>query len=744
MSVAVNLLSANVSGMETDANGWTAGTNTTRTRSTTRWYAGAASLLLTATAAGSVTATTTARVAVTGSTVYMAYAYFQGAPALAGQTSQVRIDFYAGATGGTALASATSAAAPMPVSSAWQTPCPIVMATSPSNALYASITVTASGVGAGSSTAVDVVSFGIPYVITNNLIDYNTQGCEVDTSGWRAQTNCIVGRTSALSYEGWWSQTITAVAAGNTESRTVSTWPVTEGTEYTAFAWVQAPAASMEFRTQILWYDASGAGIGSRSTYSWYPAATTWTRCAVIATAPAGAVSARVALSPQATAAGQTWTVDQVGFTVAPVTAGNLLTFRDQSFETDVSGWTATAGCSITRSTAQQWDGQGSMRITGTGTGDAVVMLASPLPVTARQAYRISPHVYHASTTPAMVVDMSFTWLDADGSIVSASYYRWNTATAAGWYSLTGSAVAPAGAVTMQVGLRVLGMSAGATAYVDAITVTAGGVGVTADLIPGAYGARITMQGLTTDGFTYWGLYRMAPDGTMVAVRGPSGDLIQTPITGDLAVAEDYEAPLGVELVYYLWLYTRPTVRTYASAPITLPAPTSTNIIIRDPGLPARWTTAVVESGGMPDWTRSARQGVNQVRGRARPIVISDVRASRTGTLTLVTETRDEVNTLWWLLDTGNTLLLQWPTAWGEADVYVQVGDVAETHVADYAPYQDRTWSIPLTEVDRPSGGITGSSNRTWDTVSTERSDWLGVLTGAQNWLDVYTGVVNS
>lgn len=145
--------------------------------------------------------------------------------------------------------------------------------------------------------------------------------------------------------------------------------------------------------------------------------------------------------------------------------------------------------------------------------------------------------------------------------------------------------------------------------------------------------------------------------------------------------------------------------------------------------------------GGMPDWTRSARQGVNPVRGRARPVIISDVRTSRAGTMTLVTETQDELNTMWWLLETGNTLLLQWPSEWGERDVYVQVGDVTEAHVAEYAGYRDRTWSIPLTEVDRPVGGITGSTDRTWQSVLDSRTDWLDVMTNATTWLDVYTGI---
>lgn len=65
---------------------------------------------------------------------------------------------------------------------------------------------------------------------------------------------------------------------------------------------------------------------------------------------------------------------------------------------------------------------------------------------------------------------------------------------------------------------------------------------------------------------------------------------------------------------------------------------------------------------------------------------------------------------MWWLLETGNTLLVQWPHLWGETDAYVQIGDVTEAPIVDYAEYSDRTWTIPLVEVDRPFGGSVGSA----------------------------------
>jgi hypothetical protein len=171
----------------------------------------------------------------------------------------------------------------------------------------------------------------------------------------------------------------------------------------------------------------------------------------------------------------------------------------------------------------------------------------------------------------------------------------------------------------------------------------------------------------------------MDASGSTTPVRGHAGDLVQQPVVGDVALAEDYEAPLGVDTTYLVTVSGGPVgYLSSTSAAVVLPEPPDTQVVIKDPGQPQRWTTAVV--GTLPDWQRPARQSVNPIRGRVRPIVISDIRTSRTGSVTLVTESAEERDQLWWVLDTGNTLLLQWPSSWHEPDIYVQVGDAGEAH----------------------------------------------------------------
>lgn len=742
MSVSTNLLPANTAGLDTDVSGWTAGSNTAIARTTSRYYITPASLQLTATASGAVAATTSARVPVTAGAEYTAYAYFSQATATAGRTASVSVSWYSAVTGGTALSTSTSPLGSLPTSStAWLTPPPILIATAPAGATYASVTVTVAGLSASAVVYADVISFGPPNTLAGNLLPYNTQGSEVTISGWQNLWQTTQVRSAEQSYEGWYSLKLTGSATGTVRAGMVTSVAVTAGTEYLGYAWAYVPRSNAEFHMSIRWYDSTDTLLSATSQTSTITTASTWTRCAAIGVAPAGAVAARLVLEFVTISGGEYWWFDQMALMPSPILTGNLLGYNAQDFEADVTAWSATSGCTVARTTTRAVSGVSSMQVTATGASDPTVSLVGTVPVTPRQAYKIVPNVYHATSTSSVVVDMLFTWFDADGVILESNYSRWTTSAAAGWYAPIGSAVAPANAATLRAGIRIVGAATGAVFNVDSVLVAAGGLGVIADLIDGVYGTAISMQGLTTNGYTSWGLWRMLEGGSMTPVRGSSGDLDQVTVTSDLAVAEDYEAPLGARISYYLKIWTGSAYLATTSEAVVIPEPGDTEVVIKDPSLPARWTQAVVARGGMPDWTRSARQGVNPVRGRARPVVISDVRTSRAGTLSLVTETQDDLDTMWWLLDTGNTLLIQWPSEWGERDVYVQVGDVTEAHLAEYAGYRDRAWSVPLTEVDRPINGITGSADRTWQDVLDGNTDWLAVLVTANTWLDVYTGV---
>ncbi|MFI9123878.1 hypothetical protein ACIGW0_31555 [Streptomyces bikiniensis] len=735
MSVPTNLLPANTAGIETSTAGWTAGANTTLSQST-RFYQGARSLGLTATAAGSVTATTATRVAVTEGLEYQAYAYFANVAAAAGRTSFVAISWYTASSGGSPISTSTGAATTLANATTWNTPSPQVTAIAPAGATYAALTITVTGLTAGAGVVADVMTLGLPTTWPGNLLGYTVAGVETDTSGWNALALVTVDRVFTDSWEGWYSLRLTSTGAGSLRSNTVSSVTVTPGVEHVGIAMVK-PTTTSDVALELRWYTAANALVSTTPlTWTAVPGGA-WTRLTVIGTPPPTATRAYLALRPVATAAGETWLFDQMALMPASLLTGTLLSYGVQSMETDVSGWTAQSGCTIARSTATVFRGYSSMAISTTGAASASVRMAGTVPVTPRQAYKGSAYFYHALSAAPVVVDVTFTWYNALGAEIDTGTFRWTTSELAGWYSPTGSDVAPDGAASLRVGFKIISPGT-ATYYIDEVFVGPGGLGLVADVIPDVYGAEISLQGLTTGGHTHYGLWRVRDDGALTPVRGEDGDIVAVPITGDLAVASDYEAPLGTPIRYLVRVYTGDTYLRMTSRQVTIPEPPPTDIVVKDPLQPVRQATVTV--GSLPDWSRAARQGVHQISGRSTPIVITDVRPSRTGTMTVVTATRDDITRLWWILESGRTLLVQWPKAWGEDDVYVQVGDVTASRIIRWAAQEDRTWSLPLVEVDRPVGGLAGSATRTWDTVETESVDWLDVLTTYASWLAVYSG----
>ncbi|MDX2978145.1 hypothetical protein ACTFBT_01260 [Streptomyces microflavus] len=733
---------ANTSGIETDTSGWTTGANTTLSKST-RFYAGASSLGMTATAAGSVTATISARVAVVAGQEYTAYSYWANVVAAAGRSATVRVDWYAAVSGGSALSSVTSATSALPTATTWQTPPPILIATAPVGAQYASVTVSCTGLSAGATVVTDVVSFGLPFTVPGSLFPYDKASAEVSIAEWGGWANATISRTSTVAWEGWYSLQAESLASGVMEVG-ATRHAVGAGTEYVAQARVRPAVVSSTVRIEIRWYDADIVYL-SRSVVDHPAFAGQWTACAVTGVAPPGAAHARMVLVPTAMSAAEIWAFDHMALRASPIPAGSLIGYNTQSMEVDASGWTAVSGCTIGRTTETAWEGAASLRINETGsTGmNATVALSTPVPVTPRQAYQVTPRLKLGAGPAGRQLVTTYAWLNSSDELIRSATVTWSLGSSAGtgWYAPPTSAVAPSGAASLVVSFHIVSSIVGQPAFLDDVQITPGGLAAVADAVPDSYSASVALQGLTSGGYTYWGLWRQGGDGALVPIRGPLADLTQVTIVGDTAVVEDYEAPLGVEVRYYLKVWTGSSYRAVLSDPVMIPEPVSTEIVLKDPGLPARQTTAVVSKGGQPTWTRRARQGVNAVRGRSRPIVISDMRTSREGTMTLVTETAEDLASMWWLLESGNILLIQWPSLWGERDVYVAVGDVAEAPVVEYAEYTDRTWTVPLTEVDRPIGGATGSSGRTWATVLSDHIDGMDLLTSYASWLGVYTGL---
>ncbi|MEU0860615.1 hypothetical protein ABZ352_35410 [Streptomyces griseofuscus] len=741
MSVSTNLLDSNTAGAETDTSGWTAGSNTTLFQST-RWYNGAHSLGMTATAAGSVQATTKTTVAVTPGTTYQAYAYFANIMAVAGRTASVTINYWVNPGATVPAGNAIGASVTLANATTWNTPPPQVTSVAPASANWATVTVTVTGLAAGAQVATDSITLGKPYNSPVNLLPYTASSVETDASEWTAETNTVVTRTQPTAREGWYSLLLTSSAAG-AMTTLGSAVPVVPGQQYMGQA--AALSASGSIRLDLRWYDSTGTQISVTTGPSWTLASATWTTCNTVGTAPAGAATARLVLAPTATAAGQTWNCDVMG--VLDLTSflipGNLINFADSDVEAGLtSGWSVSGG-TMALSTAYVYFGTYAVGATATG-GDLTVSLTVPVGAGAvvGQSYQLTiPTRIPTGITGALNFTTKIEWLDATGSVLRTRWQGWTLASLpSGWFAGPTGDIVPTGAMSVRVSQTVSNLSVGASMYVDQVQLTPGGLTVAA--VPaGGGGVALTVNGLTTGGTGWlWTLTRIDSAGTSAPVRGWLGDLTTQTVTGDVAVITDYEAPLGVPVQWRVTLKDPygTGLFIYTSDPVTIDA-SPTAVWLKDPGLPTR-SVQVTVATPMPSWTTAARQGVSTVRGRALPVVISDVRAGKTGTLNVVTETDDDRAALDWVLSSGNVLLLQWPPGWGEDDIYVSVGDVQKDPVVDFAEFHDRTWTLPLTQVDRPIGGITGSPDRTWQTVKGSGGTWFDVLSDATSWLDVYTG----
>ncbi|MFE0326329.1 hypothetical protein ACFW08_05870 [Streptomyces sp. NPDC058960] len=605
--------------------------------------------------------------------------------------------------------------------------------TAPTNAATADVVIRPTTTVASQGWFADRVFLGLTTPSTGNLLGFNTETMEVDTSGWTASALCTLG-VSTSAYTWYQSLILTSTGVGSTVAQTQATPAVIPGTEYAAYAYVTPGTAGLTQKIQIQWRDGTGAQVGISSA-SWTPSTGQWTRCVVIDKAPTGAVSARVLLSPQATASGQQWVYDRV--VLAPTSAlmqpGNLLPYNTSDIEQDASGWTVTGGTSA-QTTEQVLGGAYALKLTASG-GDMVATLAVPVGASPGQNYQFTP----CSLQPnASTYQTRIEWLDTSGTVVRTRWQTWAGRTGS-WLLGSMGDLAPDNAVAARLSFIIPNAAAGDVWYLDRVEWKLGGLTAKAVAV-GAEGATITVRGLTTLGPTWtWSLERVIAGQSPQPVRGWTGDLTSQSITGDIAVATDYEAPLGVPVQWRVSLRnpSGPGLISYLSDSVTLDTEV-TDIWLKDPGLPQRSVKVTVAS--VPTWTRAARQGVNQVRGRTLPVVISDVRGGVTGDLTVVTETDDDAAALWWVLDAGGPLLLQWPPGWSQADMYVAVGDVQAAPIVDYAEFHDRTWTLPLTQVDRPTGGVTGSASRTWQDVTTSAATWAEALAGASSWLDVYTG----
>lgn len=139
-------------------------------------------------------------------------------------------------------------------------------------------------------------------------------GFETDITGWTAESNCSIARSTAQASSGIASMAVTITAAGSGGAITstgTSGVPVTAGATYTATAKFRAATTGRTCTTYINWYDGAGAFI-SNTSGSVVDTTTGFSLASVTATAPATAAYASVATWAAGAAAGEVHYVDAV------------------------------------------------------------------------------------------------------------------------------------------------------------------------------------------------------------------------------------------------------------------------------------------------------------------------------------------------------------------------------------------------------------------------------------------------
>lgn len=252
------------------------------------------------------------------------------------------------------------------------------------------------------------------------------------------------------------------------------------------------------------------------------------------------------------------------------------------------------------------------------------------------------------------------------------------------------------------------------------------GPGLTATLDASQAFVSLTATGLV--GYSSVTVYRVQPDGALVAVRGASS---YAPGGASTAAFFDYEGPLGVTFSYQL-VGDGAIVAT--SGNITIPTLADTYWI---KNLAIETLSVKVHVEKMGAVSRGARVLADSaVLGRKNPVVVTDVRGGRRGQMSLYTLDLVSATALEALFASGATLLFQAPYTYGFKDMYFVAKDLSEEW-AFLAGEPTRTWSFDYIEVDSPAADLSVLSTNswaqvvsfgTWQKVATKRSSWLQVL----------------
>lgn len=239
----------------------------------------------------------------------------------------------------------------------------------------------------------------------------------------------------------------------------------------------------------------------------------------------------------------------------------------------------------------------------------------------------------------------------------------------------------------------------------------------TVDVTADALNARFSLAFQFASTVTAVKIERRDPGAPWVTIR--AGSSVAT--TAGAGSADDYEAPLD-SLVQYRLTQVAPAGAESITTQQIYTLPSNGCAWLKDPAYASR-NQRLDEITSLTPTTRTARAGVFSVIDRPNPVVVAARRQGWTADLVVTTSTIDQREGMYELLSRGQVLLLSLPPLWGARNTYVHVGDVVETRLG-LAANPSRSWTLPLTAVDRPSTLATMPQGMRWIDVQFKYATW--------------------
>ena len=336
--------------------------------------------------------------------------------------------------------------------------------------------------------------FPVAYERSNLVVN---PSFELDTTGWVVDNRCTLAVSASQSKVGGSSlEQTTSTTGGGANSVRARTptgilgMPVTAGQPYYAEARVFSALAARKGRLSVVWYSAAGALLSTSATADITLPTAAWTTLTLSATAPATAAFATILLGHDGIGStGQTvlWDAIMLVQSATPVDyfdgsepdatwapIANLVT--NPRFRVDAAGWSHQETAPGTGSVAAVpdpvfGDPGGDNAATGLPAGGAAYLIyaanTGPQTVVPGQTAAVfTTAMVKAAAAAAQSIKLSARFYTSAGAFISETDVATQASPVVGtFYELKGTAVAPATAAYVGLGVRVVANASTGGAY---------------------------------------------------------------------------------------------------------------------------------------------------------------------------------------------------------------------------------------------------------------------------------------